>query len=70
MRIDYNYCGDCKHWHEIENAPYKNCRLGKCDKIADGTPFECEGETFLFGREVFEDESYDDDFRCFEEKEI
>ena len=66
---NYNYCGNCKHWHEIEEHPY-NLRLGRCDKIPEGTYGEnCDGEGYRFPGEVFEDELYSEDFECFEEKD-
>ena len=60
-------CGKCKHWHKIEESPYKT-PIGKCDKIPKGTFYEdCDGESYRFDTEVFEDEIYTDVFECFEE---
>ena len=62
-------CGECKHWHELENQKY-GCREGTCDKVSGGTPFECnDGNTYLFSGRTFEDEEYDDVFECFDELE-
>ena len=60
-------CGNCRHWHETEKQPYK-LRIGKCDKISKGTYFECDGDSYHFNPEVFEDEIYTDEFGCFEMK--
>ena len=61
-------CGECKHWHGLKKQTY--CRMGICDKVEAGTPFECDdGNTYLFDGRPFEDEEYDDVFECFEEGE-
>jgi hypothetical protein len=66
---DCRPCGECKHWHEIEQTEYK-CRLGRCDKIPKGTLFEDDdGNSYHFDPEVFDDEIYTDALECFEEKD-
>lgn len=62
------YCGNCKHWHKNkpEDQPYKT-PIGMCDKIPKGTYFECDGDSYRFDPEVFEDEWYTDVFECYEE---
>ncbi len=71
-----NLCGNCKHWHEF---PQQTCRIkqGVCDKVPKGTTFtvediidEYEGSmTYKYDGWSFEDECYDDVFKCFEVKE-
>lgn len=64
---NYNQCGNCKHWHEIEEK-VDVLRRGRCDKIPEGTYNEnCDGEGYRFPGTTFEDELYDEDFECFEE---
>lgn len=64
--MEYECCGNCKHWHRNEEQRYSSSVLGKCDKIPDGTAFEVEGEKYAFSSEVFADEVYTDCFGCFE----
>ena len=68
-------CGNCKHWHEWpEEKQMPHVRCGDCDKIRKGAPFEWtdrHGRNHIthYAGWSFEDENYNDDFRCFEPAE-
>ena len=68
--IHPNDCGNCKHWHERAKQDY--CIfIGDCDKIPKGTQYEWidrrgKSHTDMYCGYSFEDECYDEDFRCFE----
>lgn len=60
-------CGKCKHWDQFSEQRNERCKFGICDKIPDGMVYmEDDGKTYNFDRKVFEDETYDEIFHCFE----
>lgn len=72
MRLCPNSCGKCKHWHEWPEEK-QDCilRIGDCDKISKGTPYEWKDRKHRVHRDLycgwsFEDECYDDEYHCFE----
>ena len=73
--IHPNDCGNCKHWHEWpKEKQMEKIRCGDCDKICKGDIFEWtdrHGRNHItpYAGWSFEDENYNDDFRCFEPAE-
>lgn len=59
-------CGYCKHWREWEEDRFVPFKRGDCDKIPKG--FSCGDYTF--DGYAFFDEEYDEDFHCFEPREV